>query len=102
MLFHRYQNLFIISHRYQQFKVLGVDGIPTPKVTCVDNDSFRKLDNCTSLVLRPARRYTFAVTMPLQGGLVFEMPPINQTIAGIPSYSTPGKSITIHTQHLTI
>lgn len=45
------------------------------------------------LLLNPARRYTFAVTMPLQGDLVLEMAPIRKDELAkfkIPEYSTPG------------
>ena len=31
--------------------------------------------------------------MPLEGGLILEMPSVDQDLAGIPSYDTPGMTI---------
>jgi len=70
--------------------VVAVDGIPCDKVTQI-SDALNH--DGTVLLLNPARRYTFAVTMPLHGDLVLEMAPLRKfelAKFSIPSFNTPG------------
>ncbi|MBU3751610.1 MAG: copper oxidase, partial [Mycobacterium sp.] len=51
-------------------RIVGVDGDPTPAVIVpTANDG-------TTLLIPPAQRYAIAVTMPAEGGLQLEMPPV--------------------------
>ena len=70
--------------------MVAVDGIPCDTVAQI-SDALNH--DGTVLLLNPARRYAFAVTMPLHGDLVLEMAPLRpDEIAqfSIPSFNTPG------------
>lgn len=51
-------------------RIVGVDGDPSPVV------HIPPTNDGTTLLIPPAQRYAIAVTMPAQGGLQLEMPPV--------------------------
>ena len=67
--------------RHPQIAIVGQDGLPYPEVR------YPVFDNGTRLLIPPATRYAIAVTLPAQGDLILEMPPLG---GGATTVSAPG------------
>ena len=67
--------------RHPKIAILGTDGNPGTVVR------YPPTDDGTRLLVPPATRYAIAVTMPEEGDLILEMPPIGE---GMKSVSEPG------------
>ncbi len=75
---HAFMNVAVretATGKLTKIRIVGVDGDPSPTVhTPPSNDG-------TTLLIPPAQRYAIAVTMPAEGGLQLEMPPVQGTEA---------------------
>lgn len=75
---HAFMNVAVretATGKLTKIRIVGVDGDPSPTVHVPpSNDG-------TTLLIPPAQRYAIAVTMPAEGGLQLEMPPVQGTEA---------------------
>jgi FtsP/CotA-like multicopper oxidase with cupredoxin domain len=69
------------SGRHPPIAIVGQDGLPYPAV------HYPPTDNGTRLLIPPASRFAIAVTMPAEGELVLEMPPLG---GGARTINAPG------------